>query len=106
MLIDTFYAAPADLPGRIVVIGSERVLESQSSNIHELDARITLYSKGAEPRSIAVEQRGDPHRVQMEDWAIVVRDAVESGAVEPGTPTFADGLACARVIDALAPSPG
>jgi predicted dehydrogenase len=105
MLIDTSYAAPADLPGRVVVIGSERVLESQSSNIHELDARITLYSEGAKPRSITVEQRGDPHRVQMEDWASVVRDAVESGAVEPGTPTFADGLACARVIDALAPSP-
>jgi predicted dehydrogenase len=106
MLIDSSYAAPAELRGRILVIGSERVLESVSSNIHERDAQIALHARGAEPRRIAVEQRGDPHRVQMEDWAAVVRDAVRSGRVEPETPTFADGLACARVMDALAPGPG
>jgi hypothetical protein len=53
------------------------------------------------PKRIAVQQRGDPHRVQMEEWAVVVRDAVRNGGVEAGTPTFADGLACARVMDAL-----
>ena len=105
MVIDTCYVSPADLPGRIMVIGSEMVLESISSSIHELDAQITLYAKDVEPKRIAVEQRGDPHRVQMEDWAVVVRDAVRSGGVEPGTPTFADALACARVMDALARSP-
>jgi hypothetical protein len=41
----------------------------------------------------------------MRRWATVVRDAVLRGGVEPGTPTFADGLACAGVMDALRATP-
>jgi len=106
MVIDTSYVTPADPPGRVIVIGSDAMLESISTSIHETDAQITLYAKDAEPKQITVQQRGDPHRLQMEDWAVVVRDAVRDGAVVPGTPTFADGLACARVMDALVSSKG
>ena len=34
-------------------------------------------------------------------WTEVIRDAVEEGVAPPGAPTFADGLACARVLDAI-----
>jgi len=37
----------------------------------------------------------------MRAWAAVVRDAVLDGTVPDGVPTFADGVACARVMDAL-----
>ena len=37
----------------------------------------------------------------MRAWAEVVRDAVRDGAVPEGEPTFDDGVACARVMDAL-----
>jgi hypothetical protein len=37
----------------------------------------------------------------MQGWAEVVRDAVEEGIAPAGVPTFTDGLACARVLDAI-----
>jgi hypothetical protein len=37
----------------------------------------------------------------MRRFAEVIRDSVEEGVAAPGAPTFADGLACARVLDDL-----
>jgi hypothetical protein len=37
----------------------------------------------------------------MRRYAEVVRDSVQDGITLPGAPTFADGLACARVLDRL-----
>jgi hypothetical protein len=37
----------------------------------------------------------------MRAWAEVVRDSVTNGGVPDGQATFADGVACARVMDAL-----
>jgi hypothetical protein len=37
----------------------------------------------------------------MRGWVPAVIDAVRNGAVPDGEPTFADGLACARVMDQL-----
>jgi hypothetical protein len=37
----------------------------------------------------------------MRRWAETVRDAVRSGVTGPDVPTFVDGVACARVMDAL-----
>jgi hypothetical protein len=37
----------------------------------------------------------------MTPWARIVRDAVRSGAAPPDAPTFADGLACAEVMDRI-----
>ncbi len=44
---------------------------------------------------------GDPHTEPMRRWAVKVRNAVEDGECGPDVPTFADGLACARVLDAF-----
>jgi hypothetical protein len=37
----------------------------------------------------------------MARWAEVVRDAVRAGVATTDAATFADGLACDRVLDAL-----
>jgi len=41
----------------------------------------------------------------MQRFAEVVRDVVTGGEVPPGVPTFADGHACAVVLDQLRASP-
>jgi predicted dehydrogenase len=94
--IDTTFVAPMNLPGRITVIGSHGVLESRA------DQRITLRSgERREEIEIAPSGDGDVHLVPMRRWAVVVRDAVRGGAIPEGEPTFADGVACAQVMDAL-----
>ncbi len=94
--IDTTFVAPVNLPGRLTVIGSDGVLEAVG------DHRITLRTDAGLTEQFALEPgTGDPHLLPMRRWAEVVRDAVRRGAPEPGTPTFADGLACAEVMDAL-----
>jgi len=42
-----------------------------------------------------------PLNLSMERWAARICDAVRSGVVEPGWPTFDDGLACAVVMDRM-----
>jgi predicted dehydrogenase len=98
--IDSTFAAPASLPPRTVVVGAEGVLET------EADRRITLHRAGAEPTDATPEASGDdPYLGPMRRWAAAVRDAVRrdgTGAGDGGgVPTFADGLACARVMDEM-----
>jgi predicted dehydrogenase len=94
--VDTTYAARANVPARITVLGSDGALESVG------DGRITLRTDaGSEMVFTYDPPREDPHLVPMRAWAEVVRDAVRDGKVPDGEPTFADGLACARVMDQL-----
>jgi len=94
--IDTTFVAPVNLPGRLTVIGSDGVLEAVG------DHRITLRTDAGLTEQFALDPgSGDPHLVPMRRWAATVRDAVRAGAAAPGVPTFADGLACAEVMDAL-----
>jgi predicted dehydrogenase len=94
--IDSTFAAPANVAPRIVVCGDRGVLECIA------DARIVVRRAG-EPHEAHERQAtdDDPHLVPMQRWAEVVRDAVEDGVAAAGVPTFADGLACARVLDAM-----
>jgi hypothetical protein len=48
---------------------------------------------------------GDRHDDPMLRFAEVVRDAVTTGEVTPGVPTFADGHACDVVLDQLRAAP-
>jgi predicted dehydrogenase len=94
--IDTSFVAVKNSPPRVVVLGSEGTLESVA------DGKITLRNAEGTHEVFTFEQpREDPHLVPMRAWAAVVRDSVESGSVREGEPTFADGVACARVMDAL-----
>jgi predicted dehydrogenase len=94
--IDTTYAATVNVPPRTIVLGSEGALEVVG------DVRITLRNAHGTQEVFTFDApREDPHLVPMRAWAEVVRDAARSGVVPDGEPTFADGVACAHVMDAL-----
>ena len=94
--IDSSFVAPVNLPGRVMVVGADGVLEAVA------DHRISLRTDDGLRELFTLDQNGgDPHLLPMRRWAERVRDAVRDQAVVPGIPTFADGLACARVMDAL-----
>jgi predicted dehydrogenase len=94
--IDTTFSAVKSSPPRVVVLGSEGTLESIA------DGRVTLRNAEGTHEAFSFDPpREDPHLVPMRAWAEVVRDAVVEGTIPHGEPTFADGVACARVMDAL-----
>jgi predicted dehydrogenase len=94
--IDTSFVATASLAPRIVVLGDEGVVEC-------IDDRRLVLRRADGTRDELEEQpgAGDRHTEPMRRWAAVVRDSVRDGAAPPGAPTFADGLACVRVLDRL-----
>jgi predicted dehydrogenase len=92
--IDSTFAAPANVPSRVIVIGRDGVLELTANQ------RIIRYDAGGAHDELNLDRPNDI-MVQMGQWTAVVRDAVRSGGSGLGTPTFADGLACARVMDLL-----
>ena len=93
-MLDSSFAAPVSVAPRIVLTGSDGVLELVA------DTKIVLrrFDETRDDLTVA-ESAGDPHLVPMQRWAEVVRDAVRDG--KPVTPSFADGLACRRVLDRL-----
>ena len=96
--IDTSFVTPANVPPRVLVIGSEGVLEVLA------DVRITRRTLEGSEELFVLEpapKDEDPHFVPMRGWVPAVIDAVRNGAVPNGEPTFADGLACATVMDQL-----
>jgi hypothetical protein len=40
-----------------------------------------------------------PDLTQKREWADIICDSVRGGRAAPDTPTFADGLACSRVMN-------
>jgi predicted dehydrogenase len=94
--IDSTFAASANLAPRLVIAGDEGVLECVADR--KIELRRIDGTREAHERPSA---EGDPHTEPMRRWAATVRNAVEDGESGPDVPTFADGLACARVLDAL-----
>jgi predicted dehydrogenase len=96
IVIDSTFAAPVTLPPHTVVIGTDGVLEVEG------DRRIILHTADGGREEFEPSAGNDNlYLVPVQRWAAAVRDAVRSGAVEPGTPVFADGVACAKVMDEL-----
>ena len=92
--IDTSFAAAATTPSRLVVAGSEGVVEVTN------DHRIVVHPLDGSRREVELDPvSGDPHGVAMRAWTAAIRAALEGS--EQVAPSFADGLACARVLDAL-----
>jgi predicted dehydrogenase len=94
--LDSSSVVPASVAHRIVVTGSDGVLEVVA------DATVIWRRPDGtreEFDDVRSERGGDPHLVPMRTWAELVRDAVRDG--EPIVPSFADGLACRRVLDRL-----
>ena len=93
-VLDSTFAAAATLAPRIVIGGSGGVVEVVA------DARITVRTPDGSHEEVSQPAGGgDAHLVPMQRWAERVRDAVRDGL--PIAPSFADGLACRRVLDAL-----
>jgi predicted dehydrogenase len=94
--IDSSFVAPVNLAPRLVITGDEGVLECVG------ERRILLRrTDGTRDEHERPAADGDPHTEPMRRWAVVVRNAVEDGEWGADVPTFADGLACAKVLDAL-----
>jgi predicted dehydrogenase len=94
--IDSSFVAAANLAPRVLVAGTEGILECVA------DSRIVVRRiDGTREEHGRPAIGDDPHLTPMRRWAEVVRDAVEEGIAPPGAPTFLDGLACARVLDAI-----
>jgi predicted dehydrogenase len=92
--IDTSFAAAASLPTHVVICGSEGTIDITD------DRRIVLRRTDGTKDEVELEGRtGDPHAGALVAWAHVVAGAVTSG--EQVAPSFREGLACARVMDAL-----
>jgi predicted dehydrogenase len=92
--LDTSFTASVSLPPRITVTGSEGVIENTA------DVRLVLQrSDGAREQFDFDAPTGDPHEVAMTAWAKEIWRSVREGTQV--TPSFDDGVACARVMDQL-----
>lgn len=99
--IDTTATAAVDRPARVTVIGSDGVLEMLSDNVHEVGGRILLHTEHGTSEQLQIDPWEEHHYTEMLPWAKLIRDAVRAGTAFPDMATFADGLACARVMDQL-----
>ncbi len=96
--IDTSFAAARTLAPRITLIGSEGAIENTA------DRQVVL--RGADGTRQTFEfppVPGDPHDAAMVGWASAVAEAVAGH--QQITPSFEDGLACARVMDMMRARP-
>lgn len=96
--IDTTFAAAAAQPTRMTFFGSIGTIEIVSDRI------ITVRRSDGSKEEIELERRtGDQHAGALGGWLHAAVAAVRSG--EQITPSFADGLACRQVLDAVLASP-
>jgi len=94
-VIDCALESSVSTPERTVVFGSSGMLEITDTGVVRRGA-----DGGTETFEVDLQGKA-PLVIAMERFASVVCESVRSGAVEPGSPTFADGLACAVVMDRM-----
>ncbi len=92
--IDTSFAAPVNVTPRITLFGTDGVAELVGAT------KLRVRRAGEADDVVAFAPfDGDPHLPAMRPWAALVREAVETRTQL--APSFADGVACARVMDLL-----
>jgi predicted dehydrogenase len=106
-MIESTFAAAANVTPTILVVGDEAVLELIA------DQRIVRHTSAGSQEEFAVDIGGGEKLYyenqllyNMRTFAAVVRDAVRAGGVRTGeagtdVATFADALACVEVLDRL-----
>jgi predicted dehydrogenase len=99
-MIESTFAAAANLTPRIVIGGDEAVLELIS------EQRIIRYTDAGQDEVFSVDIGGsenlyyeDQLLYNMRAFAGVVRDVMRGGEPAPDLGTFADGLACVELLD-------
>ncbi len=94
VLLDSTSTAVSTLAPRVVVVGSDAVVEVIADRrvvVRRADGSRTEWVR---PDTAA----SDPHLDAMRAWATVVRDSVVGGVAVAGAPTFADGMVVATLI--------
>jgi predicted dehydrogenase len=95
-VLTSSFASPAGMTPRIVLIGTNGVAEC-------VDDR-TVDVQLADGSALHWDAPGgERHMRAMSAWAAIICDCIRSG--EQRTPTFADGLACDRVLEKLRAGP-
>jgi predicted dehydrogenase len=99
--IDSGFAAVANITPRFTIFGSEAVAELTG------ETRITLRRSDGSREVIDADDEAatDAHLAPMRRFAEVVHEAVASGTVPAGAPTFADGRASDEVLARLRACP-
>lgn len=92
-IVDSTFAAPANLPPRITVVGSDGMIEAVGST------RVRVTGSAADRVIELPPFDGDGHLPSMRPWAIAVRGALAER--RQIAPNFRDGLACAELMDRL-----
>jgi predicted dehydrogenase len=96
--LDTSFTAVVSPAPRIVVTGSEGTIENTG------DTRLVVRGTDRQSQQYDFEpSRGDPHLAAMSGWVDAICRAVFEQ--EPIAPSFADGVACARVMERLRATP-
>lgn len=95
-VIDSMLEAPVNTGEHTAVVGSTGLLE-----ITEAGSVVRRTSDGAVETYDTDTQGTPPLLYSMQRWAALICDAVRSGVVQPGCPTFEDGLACSLVMDRM-----
>jgi len=90
---DSSCAASVNLPSAVSVFGSEGVLE--------LSGEGSLVLVRAQGERETFDFTSDDRNQAFQRWAEVVRDAVSDHEVPEGAARFEDGLACARILQAM-----
>ena len=94
-VIDCAIESPVMTGERTAVVGSTGMLELD-------DQVIVLRTAAGDVETYEIDLQGKNSLIlSMERWADRACDAVRTGGVEPGWPTFDDGLACAIVMDQM-----
>jgi predicted dehydrogenase len=99
--IDSTFAAPVNVPGRLAIVGSQGSIESVA------DRRITVRDADGrrldDPSTAAAASVGtrDRHHAGMAGLAAALHVACTDGPVDPDLAPFDDGLATVRVLDRL-----
>ena len=94
-VIDCSLETPVSTPEHLAVFGREGMLVLD-------DQGITLHTAAGDVVPYPVDWEGKvPLILSMERWSARICEAVRTGVVEPDWPTFADGLACALVMDEM-----
>lgn len=92
--IDSTSAALATLASTMVVTGTDGVLEMEGE-------RIVLHDESGSSELFTPDAAASRALLGMHTWVGIIRDAVHGGAVPDDAPRFADGLACAQIMDRL-----
>jgi len=95
-VIDTSVAAPVELPQRMLVVGTKGTIETEGDHLLVLQTEDGIRQE-LDPNP----HGGDVYKMPMQRWAEAVRDAVLRGEVLGDLASFADGAACAEVMEQL-----